>query len=301
MSISGKIKFGFGVLLSFLAMQFFVQLGLDRATQLRVNAAITKNFVAADELAEVATIAQQLRRYEKEYFIYVNDPDGRAKYRKEWTNAYDKLKDNLGKMAADKEGLFSAKDTVAFSNWINALEFYALEFKSIMDKADAGSIIPAATVIEDISVSSKKSATPPPVAAPNIAQATRIANDMIAPGKDRFKEVLDGAQALRKEKAAESAQSVIEISTIFNYATIATFGVFFLGLIVAIYLIYSLPRSVISTIQKFVEIADKISKGDLKQTIQSEGVVEFESLSKALERLRVAQSGLIDRLRAKAS
>lgn len=301
MSISGKIKFGFIVLLSLIATQFLVQLSLERETQLRVNAAITKNFIAADVLAEVTTIAQQLRRYEKEYFIYVNDQGGRAKYREEWTDAYDKLNDNLGNMSANVDGVFSVKDTAAFSSWIDALKFYGFEFKSIMDKADAGTIISTEAVVDNVSISGKEAATHPSEVAPNISQATRIANDMIAPGKNRFKEVLDGAQALRKEKAVESAQSVIEISTIFNYATMATFGVFFLGLVVAIYLIYSLPRTVTNTIQKFVEIADKMSKGDLKQVIQSEGVVEFEALSKALERLRVAQAGLLEKLRAKAT
>jgi methyl-accepting chemotaxis protein len=295
MSISRKIKFGFGVLLALLGTQFVVQQMLAYAIQSRVNTAITQNFAAADALAEITSIAQQLRRFEKEYFIYVNDQSGRAKYRKEWTDAYDKLSDNLAKMAANAGGEFGAGDVTAFSNWMLALKFYGDEFKSIMDKAEAGTILSAAVVAGD----GKKDAAPLPAA--NISQATRIANDMIGRGKDRFKEVLDGAQTLRKEKSIASAQSVTEIRTFFSIATVITFAVFFFGLIVAIYLITILPRTVRQAIDGFVGIADKMSKGDLKQVIQAEGVIEFHALAKALERLRVAQAGLLERVRAKAT
>lgn len=295
MSISRKIKFGFAALLALLGMQFVVQQMLDYAIQSRVNTAITQNFAAADALAEITSIAQQLRRFEKEYFIYVNDQSGRAKYRKEWTDAYDKLSDNLAKMAANAGGEFAAGDVTAFSNWMAALKFYGDEFKSIMDKAEAGTILSAAVVAGD----GKKDAAPLPAA--NISQATRIANDMIGRGKDRFKEVLDGAQTLRKEKSIASAQSVTEIRTFFSIATVITFAVFLFGLVVAIYLITILPRTVRQAIDGFVGIADKMSKGDLKQVIQAEGVVEFHALAKALERLRVAQAGLLERVRAKAT
>jgi methyl-accepting chemotaxis protein len=303
MSISGKIKVGLGILLAFLAAQFGVSQFLDYATQSKVDTAITKNFAAADSLAELGTVAQQIRRYEKEFFIYVNDEAGRKKYRKEWTDAYEKFSATLAKMSANADGAFSTKDTTAFGSWTKAAQFYGDEFKGIMTKADAGTIVPPPPpVVEEVAKPAKGAPAPvvvPP--APDLSKATKLANDMIGPGKDRFKEVLDGAQALRKEKIAASAQSVTEIRSLFGMATWVTLGVFLLALAVAIYLMISIPRAVRKPIEEFVGIADKMSKGDLKQVIHAEGAVEFEGLSKSLERLRVAQSGLLDKLRAKAT
>ena len=73
MSISGKIRLGLGLLMAFLGIQFVVSQFLDRAIKERVDEAITKNFNAADALADVATQAQAMRRFEKEFFIYIND------------------------------------------------------------------------------------------------------------------------------------------------------------------------------------------------------------------------------------
>jgi hypothetical protein len=95
MSITGKVRFGLAVLLALLAALFVVSFVLDRTTRAAVDTAITKNFAAADELAELGILGQALRRYEKEFFIYADDPAGRAKYRKEWTEAYDKLQSKL--------------------------------------------------------------------------------------------------------------------------------------------------------------------------------------------------------------
>lgn len=301
MSITGKIKLGFAALLAFLATQFAVQQLLERATQTNINIAITKNFAAADALAEITSIAQQLRRYEKEFFIYVDDPNGRSKYRKEWTDAYGKLSDNLAKMSANADGAFNSNDISAFASWMQATQFYGDEFRAIMDKADAGSIVPADAGRETTTESAKKDTTYTASVATNFLQATRLANQMIGPGKDRFKEVLEGAQKLRKEKTEKSAQSVIEIQAHFNYAAMITLGIFLAGLALSVYLIISVPRTVRRTINEFVGITDKMSKGDLKQVIEADGVVEFVDLAKALERLRIAQSGLLERLRAKSS
>jgi methyl-accepting chemotaxis protein len=304
MSISGKIKVGLGILLAFLAAQFGVGQFLDYATQSKVDAAITKNFAAADSLAELGTVAQQIRRYEKEFFIYVNDEAGRKKYRKEWTDAYEKFSATLAKMSTNADGAFSAKDSTSFGGWTKAAQFYGDEFKSIMVKADAGTIVPPPPpVVEEPAKPAKGAAAPVAVVAPapDLSKATKLANDMIGPGKDRFKEVLDGTQALRKEKIAASAQSVTEIRSLFTTASLVTLGVFLVGLAVAIYLMITLPRAVRKPIEEFVGITDKMSKGDLKQVIHAEGAAEFEGLSKSLERLRIAQSGLLDKLRAKAT
>ena len=281
---------------------------MDRATKERVDEAITKNFNAADALADVATQAQAMRRFEKEFFIYINDAPGRAKYRKEWTTAYDSLTKNLDTMIENKAGSFTANDKSAMSSWRAASEFYGQEFKSIMDRADtkAATVTPPAPIIDVVVAKPAKGApaavavVAPPVVieAPN---PTRVANDAIGPGKDRFRELIDGSQKLRKEKIAGSAESVASIQKLFTNAGLASLGIFVLALVVAVYLMVSIPKAVTKPIADFVGIADKISKGDVSGVIHADGAVEFQGLSKALERLRVAQFGLLERMRAKAA
>ena len=117
MSITGKIRFGLGLLLAFIILQFVIGQVLDRNTQAEVNTAVTKNFAAADKFAQISVKGQQIRRYEKEFFIYVNDEAGRAKYRKEWTGTFDALNSDLTAMQANKDGVFSSADVSAMGDW----------------------------------------------------------------------------------------------------------------------------------------------------------------------------------------
>jgi methyl-accepting chemotaxis protein len=305
MSISGKIKLGLSILLGVLILQFALGQFLDSSAQLKIDTVVTKNFAAAEQLAELGAASQQIRRYEKEYFIYVNDQTGRTKYRGEWTGIFEKLKTNLTAIQANKDGMFSAQDAITFQSWMNALEFYGKEFNTIMARADAGTIVPVAPIVEPVQPPAKASpasgAAPVAVAAPDLSKATKLANDMIGPGKDKFREVLDGTEKMRKAKLADSAASVSEIRKLFSMSTFASIAIFLVGLALAIYLMIAIPDAVRTSIQEFVEIADRISKGDTKQAVESSAATEFDGLAKALERLRVAQSGLLDRIRAKAN
>lgn len=297
MSITGKIRLGLGVLLAFFVLQFLLGQYVDRGTQAQVDTAITKNFAAADQLAELAVGGQQIRRYEKEFFIYANDEKGRAKYRKEWTDTHDKLEATVTKLSANEAKAYAPKDLTEIRKWRNALDFYSTEFNKIMVLADEGKLVAA----EQAPVETKASAKFAPVAAPAPANSTKIANDMIGPGKDKFREMLDGATKMRKEKIAESATSVTEIGALFKRGAMISLGIFALGLIVAIYMMVSVPAAVKKPIEEFVALTDKISKGDTKNMIHADGAVEFAGLAKALERLRVAQAGLLEKIRGKTA
>lgn len=299
MSITGKVRFGLAVLLVLLAAQFLVGFVLDRATRNAVDTAITKNFTAADELAELGLLGQSLRRYEKEFFIYADDTAGRAKYRKEWTESYDKLQGKIDTLQSNRNKNFSTEDVVAFSSWKAAADFYGNEFKNIMQKADSGQLIPAAAPAEQ--VVAKSGSAPVAVIVAAAPQTAFVANGMIGPGKDKFRTLLDGTTKMRQAKAAESAKSVVAIRRDFDKASIAQIGVFLLGLVVAAYLMFSIPKSVRAPIDAFVGNVEKMSKGDLKQSIDAPGAKEFATLATSLDRLRIAQSGLVDKLRAKAA
>lgn len=301
MSITGKVRFGLAVLLALLAALFVVSFVLDRNTRTAVDTAITKNFAAADQLAELGILGQSLRRYEKEFFIYADDPTGRAKYRKEWTETYDKIQSKLASFQQNQSKTFSTEDVLAFNTWKAAADFYGDEFKNIMKKADEGQLIPPAPPVETPAVATKAGAAAAPAAPVAAVQTAFLANGMIGPGKDRFRTLLDGTTKMRQAKASESAKSVEAIRTDFSRATWIQLGVFVVGFLIAAYLMFSIPKSVRAPIDAFVGNVEKMSKGDLKQAIDATGAKEFDTLASSLDRLRIAQAGLVDRLRARAA
>ena len=64
------------------------------------------------------------------------------------------------------------------------------------------------------------------------------------------------------------------------------------------WLVFFLPASISGPVLALVESAQRRSTGDLSQPIALTGVAEFENLSAVLDRLRISQRTLIDRLRA---
>ncbi len=302
MSISGTVKLALGALVAMMILQAGVSLYLDRSVQSRVETAIKKNFAAADAIAEVSALGHQLRRFEKEYFIYVTEPNGREKYRREWSAAQSRLQRALDTMRANAEGIYQTTDLESFTRWNTAFQYYSSEFRAIMERAETGQLQTAvanSAVAESNrsagSASSARAASPAPSS--TSSDVIRAANQAIGPGKDRFKEVLEGAEALRREKLQQSTVAAAEVQELFRQSNYASMLLLALGMLVALYQMLSIPRSIRRPIEEFVGLAVRISKGDVSQGAQAKQLDEFQPLAQALERLRVAQIGLLERVR----
>lgn len=61
---------------------------ISQANNALVADAIDKDFNGSVAIATLAVEAQKNRRFEKEYFIYVEDAEKAKKYAKEWTDTY---------------------------------------------------------------------------------------------------------------------------------------------------------------------------------------------------------------------
>lgn len=280
MSIRSRVILGLLIMLGFIAVQFFVTQYYERSMRQQVETAINKNFAAVDTLEDMSVLGQQLRRYEKEFFIYVLDSAGRTKYNKEWSEAATKLNNTLDDALINRKKAFSQQDVATISTWKEAADFYFSEFRDIMRRADAGQITGDAAANTD------------PV---------RAANTMIGKGKDRFRTLLDGADKMKKTKSAES--TALSASILESFKTVAwiQLAVMVFGLALTIALIFWLPRAIARPIDALVGSAEKLSKGNLEEKFSAAGVSEFEGLASALERMRVTQMAMIDRLRGKPS
>lgn len=164
-----------------LLMAFFVAVVsmANQRVERNIEQAVRHNFAAAGLLSKLQVQAERMRRYEKEMFIYAAVADKRAKYVKDFDEAYTKLLDLQNQALASQHKGFTDADRAEVTKWAEATSFYTNEFRR------------TATTAELATAEQK-------------AELTIKLNNDIGAGKDRFRLVLDGATAMReaKEKAS---------------------------------------------------------------------------------------------------
>ncbi len=262
-----------------------------------------RNTVATSELGSLAVLAQQIRRYEKEYFVYIGNKDKRDSYEREWQGAMSKIEATLAKMKTGSDGAFNAKDLEQVAVWEAAAAFYGSEMERIFiavdqrskavqaeQKASADASASARTVAK-----ATASAAPERVA-PAEYRSTEV-NDMIKAGKDRFSaDLIKGIATMDKAKTGETLALAKVAEKMFDQVLIGVLITVAIGVVVALALSVSLPRAVSRTIASLSSAAEKMSKGNLKEAYDSGGVTEFDTLAQALNRMRLGQEAMMERL-----
>jgi methyl-accepting chemotaxis protein len=303
-SISSRLTAGLGLIIVFFLVQMALVWWGQDTTRREVVDATRKNTIASSQLSELAVLAQQVRRYEKEYFVYVGNKERREAYTKEWSGTADKIAERLKTMSANTTSAFNEADAAKIRNWIDASEFYGSEMRKIFDSVTtlSGKVDSAAAAA---TVTAEAPAVKPGVKVEPVVVGTPVAmfspvevNGMITAGKDRFSGVLiKGVSEMSVEKTKQTLALSDLAEVGFNrllYAVMLTVAV---GILIAIVLMYTLPRALITPLSKLTASVDDISKGQLETKVDSGGIVEFEGLSKALERMRLGQQTLVERMR----
>jgi HAMP domain-containing protein len=309
-SINRNLVIGLLAIIAFFILQIAGVLTMGSYTEREVVEVARKNTVAQVNLAELSTLAQQIRRYEKEYFIYVNNPEKRAQYQKEWTDTIGKIDALIAKMRDNKDSALSSTDVGKVGKWEAASNFYALEMnkiftevnaraKQMQEEADAASAKAAelqASKTQRTAKAAETAPTPP---------ATRMflpheANDLIKAGKDRFSADLikDVAAAFTEKSKATLALTEItnEGFTKMIYGMLATIAI---GIGISLFLLLRLPKSISTPIDALTKAVDSISKGESSAPLSAISVKEFNGLSSAIERMRIAQSMMMKRLNSR--
>ena len=135
---------------------------------------------------------------------------------------------------------------------------------------------------------------------PPVILPTRELNAQIKIGKDRFANLLKGAQTMERRKAAEAAASATAIAADFASLETALLWVVGGGVALVTLLLLTLPGAITNPIDSLVSAAESMSKGKLDDSIASAGISEFVNLEKALERMRITQLAMIERMKRKA-
>jgi methyl-accepting chemotaxis protein len=78
------------------------------------------------------------------------------------------------------------------------------------------------------------------------------------------------------------------------------FGILFtvaVGVLLSVFLMLTLPKSVTAPLDILTKSVDEMSKGNLDAKIDASDIKEFAGLSKALERMRLGQQAMLTRIR----
>ncbi len=261
-----------------------------------------KNTVATSELGALAVLAQQIRRYEKEYFVYVGNKEKRDAYEHEWRDALRNMEAIMTKMKTGSDGAFSAKDIEQVAAWEAAATFYAAEMDKVFVAVDARAKAVAAQKEHAVAPKPATKSAAAPAAVPAepatlVEYRSTEVNDMIKAGKDRFSaDLIKGVSAMDKTKTAQTLALAKVAEAMFDQVLLGVLVTVAVGVIVALTLSISLPKTVIKTLAGLSKAAEKMSMGDLKQPYDAGGVIEFNTLAQALNRMRLGQQALLERL-----
>lgn len=305
-SIRTKLVTGLTLIILFFLTQAALVWWSQNDAKTEVVEVTRKNTIASSELGKLAVLAQQIRRYEKEYFVYVGNETKRNEYAKEWTGASEKITALLNDMSANKDSAFTRKDLPQIVEWSSASAFYSEEMKKIFT---------AVRATDSAAIAAAASAAPAPESADaKVAKATKTlaaslptattefssvqVNDMIKDGKNRFSGVLIKGVS---EMSAEKTKATLALGDVANASfEKLLFGILItvaVGVLLSAFLMLTLPKSVTAPLDILTKSVDEMSKGNLDTKIDASDIKEFAGLSKALERMRLGQQAMLTRIR----
>jgi methyl-accepting chemotaxis protein len=304
-SIRSRLIAGLGLIIVFFLVQAaLVWWGEDTARRDVVDAT-RKNTIASSQLSDLAVLAQQIRRYEKEYFVYVGNAERREAYTKEWSGTADKIGKQLETMRSNPDKAFNETDVSKINNWASASDFYTSEMRKIFGTVTTQASRVASVAAEATPTAPAPAAGSTKVVAPAVAPAEAIAmfspvevNSMITAGKDRFSDVLiKGVAEMSGEKTKQTLALAERASDGFKQLLVAVLLTVLVGVLIALGLMWTLPKAVTGPLEQLTASVDNISKGNLEAKVDSGGIAEFQGLAKALERMRLGQQALVARMR----
>ena len=219
------------------------------------------------QLAGLSAAAQKIRRYEKEYFIYVQNPGKRANYAGEFADANDEIEGYLKLL----QGIYSAHgrlgELAKLQAWQDATRIYAGGFERIADAVEGGQIT---GVLE--------------------------ANAAIQEYKNEFRVVLSGTEESIRTQYDLAAAKSDRISAYQYTATLVFTIVAILSLALSLFMSIQVPASIVKPLKKMTLVANAISKGQLNDAVDIRGSAEIEDLAGSIKRLQTATLGLLKRL-----
>lgn len=266
MPVRLRLTIAFAVMLGLLIVQVAVSYLFSVRNSALVDELIRAH-TASNLITRLAVEGQKLRRYEKEYFIYVDNPDKRNGYVKAWQKSHDNVKNQLVLLKSGTEQIWSNDDIARANAWDDALNAYTHGFTRI-----------------DISVNN------------GAVSDTIAANKAIQEAKNKFRVFLNGTSEQVEQKFQNAKEVGVQVEANLKKArliltVLAVIGVIFGGVVIAV-----VPDMIARPLRQLSALAEEMSKGKIQQDIPMIGPPEIRELASSLERLRVALRGILQRL-----
>ena len=209
------------------------------------------------ELSALAVDAQKIRRYEKEYFIYVQDIKSRTKYLEEFDTAAHRITETITRMINNRAGNYSTSEVERFRQWQQAADFYFAEFRNINLAVSRGQLADSV-----------------------------LANAAIKAGKDRFAVVLEQVSKeveRRKTQVAEGRSQILRDSQLAAFSMIF---IAFIGIAVCIWHFQQVYGVITAPLERIVDAAEELAAGRVPGRLERESATEFSRIVVALEAVR---------------
>lgn len=270
LTIRAKITIACGLFLLFMVAQAVLGYAYLGKNQALVTSVVDKDFASSVDIGALAIEGQKLRRFEKEFFIYADDPEKRGKYVKEWTESFNTLIAQLAQLQSNPNYFAAPRERAVLAAWTQAAKAYGEGFKSIVQQVDEGTLA-----------------------------GTRAANSAIGPYKDMFRVLLDGAGSEQANRISRSKQDIQDIKGQFGIVMVAFAALTLAGVILTIAIVLIIPGMISRPIEALTLSAQSMSRGNLMQPVVVQGdAVEFKDLASTLERMRVSQREMLKRIKA---
>ena len=206
-SIKSRVILGLSLIVVFFVAQAALVWSAKDRLYTDVVEVTRRNTLATVALSELSVLAQQVRRYEKEYFVYVGNEVRRNGYVKDWTQTHDRISTLIASTMENRGGAFSSADIAKVTGWRAASDFYGEQMKMIFATVDSRAKQVAQAAAADVEakpVATKAATTADATPAITMMGPTEV-NEMIKDGKDRFSAgLIKGVSELQTEKARET-------------------------------------------------------------------------------------------------
>ncbi len=265
LSVRSKLTIAFSIFFAVLIAQLALVYYFSNHSASLIAKAIQAH-EQSNALTRLAIEGQKLRRFEKEFFIYADNPERRAKYSGEWNDSYEKLKEGLALLNASKSG-WSESDKEKARAWNESLRDYSSGFNKV-----------------DVAVNS------------GFITGTIAANMAIKEAKNRFRVFLKGTAVEIDNKVREASEFSSQVEQNFANIQKVLLVLSVVALVIGGSLLLTIPRAIAGPISTLTESVIDISKGNISRPVEVRGGPEVKGLAESVERLRVALKGLMLRM-----
>ena len=270
MTIRARLLIGFSALLILLLVQLGVTFYFSMKTEGTVRELLHAHDASAS-VTQMAIEAQKLRRYEKEYFIYVTNPEKRQKYLGEWRGARNELKNHLVRIASGVDPAWDADDLAKAKGWDAYLNTYADGFTKVDASVDQGFL-----------------------------NDTLSANSAIQPAKNAFRPFFTETTAQINDKLSAARGMADEVRSDFELIKLILLALAAASLVISAVVIVLVPNSISRPIRSLATVASEMSVGNVHREVRAQGAPEIRELAASIERLRIGMKGLLTRVQRPA-